>query len=531
MTAQTVPISLRNACAAIDCVLSVARYDLARDISREALMNFPQAIELKRLFHRACWECGQEKSVEIERVLAELREMNRHALWENLITLSTTLLQDTPKVSEAAYHILLARFNLGETEEARRLAARLDVAGLINVNQLSRVGEVLHHLGHHAKAAAAFKTACAIAPGAVTYANLGAALLASGRKQAAVTELQRAVEFDPQSRLALNNLAAACLETGRLEDCERAARTVLQLDPASGTGMTNLGNALLLKKHWSEAAEIFETFLQAHPMHWDTMTKLMYCLAQNANWTRLEALKEVFSTEAEHFANGSSAPNPWVLLSIFDDPELHQRAAHRYAQRLNAIRADRPLRNGAADAKVHIGYFSADFYNHPTTQLILGVLSNHDRERFVIHAFSFGPVVEDGYRAQVRSSVDFFHDVSALSSEEIAQKSREIGISIAVDLNGYTKNHRAAIFSHRAAPIQVGYLGYPGTLMLDALDYIVVDEVTVPKAGGAFFSEEVLRLPRCYQVNDDRFDGPDGYQTKADSGLPEDGGKRPVSLL
>lgn len=522
MATRTIPISLEAAYAAIECALKDARYDLARNISRQALCEYPHNVAIKRLFYEACWECGQQESARIERALGELRELNRRGFWHHLATRATALLQDTPKVSEARYHLLLARFNLEELEEARRQAVRMEATDMIDVNQLSKAGEVLHHLGYFDKAVEAFRAACAISSGVVSLSNLGAALLASGRKRAAMVELQKAVKLDPENLLALSNLAAACLETGHLEDCERAAREVLRLDPSNGAGMTNLGNALLLKQQWPEAAAIFEVFLKIHPLHGDTMTKLMYCLAQDAEWARLEPLKETFKANVGQIAYGLSAPNPWVLLSIFDDPELHQHAARRYARRLNANCAIRPRRNGKPGSKIHIGYFSADFYNHPTTQLILGILSNHDRERFVIHAFSFGPDVKDDYREQVLSSVDFFHDVSALSSNEIAKKSREIGIDIAVDLNGYTKNHRAAIFSHRAAPIQVGYLGYPGTTMLDAMDYIVVDGVIVPETTEAFFSEEVLRLPRCYQVNDILFDAPSTKLTKAECGLPED---------
>ncbi len=523
MTSNSVSLPLSTIYSVIDCLLTAARYDLASDVSRKALMELRQDTKLKKFFQRSCWECSQEESDDIEKALDELRELNRHALWEDLATRADVILQNAPRVSEARYHLLVATYKLGKIAKAQHQAAQLEANDLLDVSQLRDIGELFYRLGYYEKSCSVFKTVCMIAPGAVSYANLGAALLASGRKRAALVELRRAVELNPNSLLALNNLAAACLENGQLDECERTSRRALRLDHFSRSARANLGNALLMKKRWSEAAEVFEEMLRAQPIDWDTMTKLMYCLAQNADWTLLEDIKATFREKIDYINSGKSPPNPWVLLSIFDDPELHQRAAHRYAQRLNTIRVDRPQRTKTSDRKINIGYFSADFYNHPTTQLILGIFSHHDRERFAVHAFSFGPDTGDAYLDQVRSSVDHFYDVSALSSEAIALKSREKGIDIAVDLNGYTKNHRASIFSHRAAPIQVGYLGYPGTLMLDSLDYVVADVVTVPEMGDTFFSEKVLRLPRCYQVNSFQFDPPKKLLTKFECGLPEQG--------
>ena len=171
---------------------------------------------------------------------------------------------------------------------------------------------------------------------------------------------------------------------------------------------------------------------------------------------------------------------------------------------------------------MRIGYFSADFHIHATMFLIGGLFEAHDRSRFEIHAFSYGPDYVDSMRRRARDGVDAFHDVRGMSDAAVAQLARETGIDIAIDLKGYTKFGRAGIFAHRAAPVQISWLGYPGTTGAPFIDYMIADDVVVPDGDDAGFSEKVIRLPGSYQINDNRRSISDKAMSRAEFGLPEE---------
>jgi len=181
-----------------------------------------------------------------------------------------------------------------------------------------------------------------------------------------------------------------------------------------------------------------------------------------------------------------------------------------------------PILKSARQTRIRIGYFSADFHNHATSYLMAELFELHDKSKFELIAFSFGPDKQDEMRARVSQAFDRFIDVTSISDKAVAQLSRELGIDIAVDLKGVTHDNRLGIFSYKAAPIQVSYLGYPGTLGADYIDYLIADKTLIPKESQEHYSEKIVYLPNSYQVNDrHRVIAPTQF-TKQDLGLPED---------
>jgi predicted O-linked N-acetylglucosamine transferase (SPINDLY family) len=178
---------------------------------------------------------------------------------------------------------------------------------------------------------------------------------------------------------------------------------------------------------------------------------------------------------------------------------------------------------GAPLGHIRLGYFSADFHNHATMHLIAELLERHDRARFEVFAFSFGAPSEDVWRRRAEAAVDRFIDVGGLDDDRIAALSRELGVTIAVDLKGFTEGARPGIFAAGAAPLQLSYLGYPGTMAAPFIDYVVADEVTISASQRPWFSEHVICLPRSYQANVRKRDVSTAPVTRADQGLPEQG--------
>lgn len=172
--------------------------------------------------------------------------------------------------------------------------------------------------------------------------------------------------------------------------------------------------------------------------------------------------------------------------------------------------------------RIRLGYFSADLHNHATAYLMAELFERHDRSQFELIAFSFGPAQEDEMRSRTRQAFDQFHDVRAHSDHDIARLARELEIDIAVDLKGYTRGARPGIFAHRPAPLQVSYLGYPGTLGADYIDYLIADPVLIPPEARPHYTEKIAYMPDTYQVNDRRRAVSERATTRADHGLPAD---------
>src|SRR5262249_54022178 len=149
-----------------------------------------------------------------------------------------------------------------------------------------------------------------------------------------------------------------------------------------------------------------------------------------------------------------------------------------------------------------IAYLSADFQKHATAYLMAELFELHDRSRFEVIGISFGSDDSSDMRARLVTAFDQFHDVESNSDADVVKLLYDLEVDIAIDLKGYTRSARPNILAHRPAPIQVSYLGYPGTLGAGFIDYVVADPIVVPFDQQPFYTEKIVHLPECYQVND-----------------------------
>lgn len=182
-----------------------------------------------------------------------------------------------------------------------------------------------------------------------------------------------------------------------------------------------------------------------------------------------------------------------------------------------------PRLNRYVHDRIRIGYVSSDFHNHPTSHLIAGMLEAHDRSRFMVHGFSTGPASDDEYRRRVSQSFEVFIDAHKMSSAALIERIRASEIDVLLDLNGLAMGRRTDIFAARPAPVQVNYLGYPGTMGAEYIDYIIADRHVIPEADKSAYTEKVVYLPHSYQVNDSRRSISESVPTRSEQGLPESG--------
>jgi predicted O-linked N-acetylglucosamine transferase (SPINDLY family) len=205
----------------------------------------------------------------------------------------------------------------------------------------------------------------------------------------------------------------------------------------------------------------------------------------------------------KNIERGEKASPPFMVLSLVDCLRIHRKSAEifvRAASRANG--APPAITRRSRHDRIRLGYFSADYHAHATSRLMAGLFEQHDRARFEIVAFSFGPDQKGAMRDRLAASFDRFIDVRDRSDRDVALLARNLEIDIAVDLKGFTTDSRWNIFAHRAAPLQVNYLGYPGTMGADYMDYIIADSVVIPDGSQKFYSENMVCLPHSYQAND-----------------------------
>jgi predicted O-linked N-acetylglucosamine transferase (SPINDLY family) len=237
-------------------------------------------------------------------------------------------------------------------------------------------------------------------------------------------------------------------------------------------------------------------------------------------WSNLESYLEDLTTQIK---NNKKVIGSFNLFGLIDDSALHRKTTEIRINSAHPRNTSLPAINPyPRRSKIRIGYFSADFKIHPVTTLTAELFEVHNRERFEIHAFSYGPDTNDAMNLRIKAGVDHFHNVEAMSHKDIALLARSLEIDIAVDLTGYTAKSRTDIFAMSAAPIQLSYIGFLGTMAADYYDYLIADPVMIPKESQQHYAEKIVYLP-SFQVNDSKDLPPDIMLTRQDVGLPETG--------
>ncbi len=382
-------------------------------------------------------------------------------------------------------------------------------------------GLALSGENRHEEAIATLDAAIALDPrDADALIGKGVALKALRRLPEAIETYHRAIEIAPRAANAHLNLGNALALLNRHEEALACYERVLALDPNSAEALNYEGNSLNALNRQTEAVARFEKAVALDPGVTEALSSLVYTKQLRWDWGGLPEQRQFL---LDRVRARQYTANPFALLGICDDPELHQIAARAYTRETLPLAPAAKPPPAAPRDKLRIGYFSADLHNHATMHLLVGVLECHDRDAFEIHAFSYGPEIEDAMRARARATVDHFHECARLSDGAIIATARKAGIDIAIDLKGYTQDARLAPFAARVAPLQVSYLGYPGTVGADFLDYMLADATVLPMDQQPFYDEKIIHLPDSYQANDDRRAIAPATPSRAEAGLPAEG--------
>jgi predicted O-linked N-acetylglucosamine transferase (SPINDLY family) len=383
-------------------------------------------------------------------------------------------------------------------------------------------GSTLNELHQLPAAIASYDQAIQLKPDfADAFCNRGISLVDQGQTEAAIASFDRAIQIKPDLAEAYQNRGNLLAGKGQTEAAIASFDKAIELKPDLAEAYFSRGNELYQLKLLDRALDSYRQALKLNPEIDFVLGQYLQAQLAICDWSELA---DHLSRYEAGIRSQKKTANPFSVLGFLEDPELHQMAAKIYYEALYS--STQPVVNFSPrvpSEKIRIGYYSADFHNHATAHLMAELFEAHDKGRFELSAFSFGPNSNHPMRQRLAVAFDQFNDVASHSAQDIAALSRELGIDIAIDLKGYTKDSRSEIFAYRCAPIQVNYLGYPGTMACDAMDYIIADKVVIPEANQIYFSEKVVYLPHSYQVNDSKRAISDRKFTKQELGLPEVG--------
>ncbi len=374
--------------------------------------------------------------------------------------------------------------------------------------------------GLFAPAVEIFSRVVARVPGFAPGHNaLGLSLAGLGRDAEAWASYEAALRADPAFAPPYINRATLLRQRGDSEGALGSLDKAIALDSGDPSGHGNRGSLLTEMGRAAEAIASFDRALALNQAYPYARGLRLLNKAYICDWRGID--QEVADLVART-ERGEPAALPWTLLPLIDSPQVQRRAAEAWvAANLPTNESLGPIAKRSRHERIKIGYYCADFHRHPTGHLIAGLFERHDRSAFEVIAFSLRPVRDDDMHRRIAAGVDRFIDVKDRSDRDIAALSRDLEIDIAVDLNGLISNNRLGIFAYRAAPVQVSYLAYPGTTGAPYFDYIIADSTVIPDP--AFYTERVVALPGCYQVNDAVRHVADRSFTRTELGLPDTG--------
>ncbi len=399
------------------------------------------------------------------------------------------VLRADPANADALYYLALISCQHGRFEEGAELARKSLASDPNQARSHVILGRALHALGLHDDALASFDRAIALSADlAPAHANRADVLSKIGRNAEALDSYDRALALAPDSVVDWMNRGVALIALNRHDEAVESFDRGFALNP-----------------DFAQADDFRAPLL---------LSKLRIC-----DWTNLPAETEELLAMVRA---GKPLSLPYAIVAIPSSPAEQLQCARRYVQDQPAFPA---LWQGEiyAHDRLRVAYLSADFNEHPTAYLTAGLFEQHDKSRFEITALSFGQNDNSPARRRLEAAFEHFIDVRDNSDQDIAAHMRRAEIDIAVDLMGFTKDHRLGVLARRAAPIQVNYLGYPGTMGAPYMDYILADGTVIPEGHDAFYAERVVRLPGTYQINDNRRAISQRTPTRGECGLPQTG--------
>jgi predicted O-linked N-acetylglucosamine transferase (SPINDLY family) len=432
------------------------------------------------------------------------------------------VIKAAPKAFPPLHMLGILKAQQGKAAEAETLIAAALKLQPRDGGALANYGNVLTLLGRFEEALESYDRALSVAPDAETLRNRAQALQSLNRPGEALASYDAALQRDPKDAQSWFKRGVLLGEQGRPDEALASYDRVLALQPGHVEALNNRGYGWwLFKQRYVPAVADMQKALALAPDFPYARGGVLHLNMYAADWSRLEREKAAIS---QGIAAGALVARPFMLQALSDNPAELQACARIYVRDqyppVMTLAHDRTARKGRD--KIKIGYLSGEFREQATAILMAGLYERHDRDAFEIIAIDNDSADQSAMTARLKQAFDGWIDIGGLSGAQAAEKIRAAQIDILVNLNGYFGKHRMDVFAHRPAPLQVNYLGFPGTLGAPYIDYIIADRIVIPADEDVFYDEQVITLPGSYQVNDDRGRVIAPVPSRSEAGLPDD---------
>lgn len=472
-----------------------------------ALARFEQALAVNPQLAEACYHRGMIY-LDLGQPEAALREFER-------------TLAIRPDLAEAHCCRGLAHRALGQLPEALRSLERAISIRPDFAEAFCNRGLVLKELGDSHAALASYERAITLQSNfAEAFHNRALVLKELRRRSEALADYDRAIALKPDYAEAYADRGNLLKDLKRFDEALASYDRAIALQPDFAEVYANRGNLLRDLMRYEAAVESYDAALTRGARSNYVRSMRLYARLHLCDWRNWdgEVAELIAGVEADR-----AVVHPFLVLALTDSAALQRKAARIWTREECPADSSLPaLGIRPRGEKIRVGYFSADFREHAVARLTAGLFEAHDRARFELTALSFGPDDGGPMRRRLERAFDRFIDVREQSDRDVALLARRLELDIAVDLGGFTAEARPGIFALRAAPLQVSYLGYLGTLGAAYMDYLVADRTIVPASHQDHYAERILYLP-SYQANDARRLTAQQVLSRQELGLPPGG--------
>jgi protein O-GlcNAc transferase len=450
---------------------------------------------------------------------ASLMGLERFAEAEAPLRRALELQPDSAKLHSDLGGVLTELARFGEALASYRRALKLAPNEAAVHNNL---GRCLQAQKRFDEAATSYHRALALKPDlAEAHNNLGTVLQCLGETEAAVASCERALKLQPRNAVIHNNLGCALRVQNRRDDAVASYRRAVALMPDYAQAHCNLGMVLNDQGKLDEAIACFERAVAIEPDNTGALAAWFRGRQNICDWS-------CYSHDGVRVRNAvvsrPSLGGLLTLLALSSTPKQQFGCACRTAAKIIVPETRmQPHTRPRSGERIRVGYVSADFHQHPVSSLIAELIERHDRRRFDVFGYSCGSDDRDATRVRLTGAFDRFVEIDKTTYRQAAALIHRDTVDVLIDLTGYTREGKPAILAYRPAPIQVNYLGYPGTMGADFVDYIIVDRFLVPSDQQPFYTERLVHLPNCFQPSDTKREITEPTPSRAACGLPEEG--------
>lgn len=461
---------------------------------------------------------------EIDAIYNKVLILKKYGDLEDALLTVNNLIKINPNFDLAYYLLGEVFYELNSKEQAIDSYLKSITLNPNNANAYFKLANIYLVKRDFEKSLINYNLALNLNPNLVeAHSNKGNALKEIGELNQSILSYTNAITLEQNFQDAYYNRAITYNELKIYDKSLDDYNSAIKLNPKESKYYINRASLLQEGGQFEKALNDYNIAYKLNPNSDFIYGSIIHLKSKICKWENYQFeilhLKTLISVNKK-----SKITTPFTLLSVFDNPVAHLNAAKIWVDSRCNLPYERKFKcNSSKNSKIRIGYYSSDFHQHATAYLISGLFEEHSTIDFEFYIFSYGTEVQDKMHKKIVNCFDNFIDVKNKTDKEIADLSNSLKIDIAVDLKGFTQNSRPGIFANSCAPIQVSYLGYPGTMGASYIDYIVADKTVIPTDSQQFYSEKIVYLPHCYQVNDSKKKISNRRFSKAEVGLPESG--------